>query len=51
MRGETIHCLYLLKSTVGKYEVHLCSARCKKTFDADPDKAILAAKAAENRKG
>lgn len=29
-------------STFGPYELHLCSAACKKRFDADPEKAVLA---------
>ena len=34
-------------ATVGDYKVHLCSDDCKKKFDTDPDKALLALKVPE----
>jgi hypothetical protein len=37
MSGSTDHV-----STFGDYELHLCSAGCKKRFDGDPEKAVLA---------
>lgn len=29
-------------SKFGPYELHLCSKSCKKSFDADPEQAVLA---------
>ncbi len=37
MDGDPAHA-----STVGDYKVHLCSADCKKAFDGDPSKVVLA---------
>ena len=31
-------------SEFGPYELHLCSKTCKKSFDAEPEQAVLAAK-------
>ena len=39
MAGKVEHA-----SALGPYELHLCSKTCKKSFDADPEKAILTAK-------
>ena len=39
MEGSADH---LVK--VGDYSVHLCTADCKKNFEGDPDKALLALK-------
>jgi YHS domain-containing protein len=39
-----------LSSKAGGYEVHFCNPDCKKSFDADPQKAILAAKIPEPAK-